>query len=428
MKLDVESLGTIYEMADQGAELAASRLTPMTGLGTRVAVTRLEFTAPAAVRGRLDDGRRRRGVHTGFSGGLDGTALVLFDDDSAEDVLSSVLEGIEGADEVRRSALSEVGQIITSGFVDGWADVLDRTIDLEMPSFVAGSEPDAFLSEADYDLMHDELALLFGSRVETDGASVEFEHLLFPDHESLMALFARQNSGGGRAIEYEKLTGFDRMVRHGATRVTDHLTKMTGIDASIDVRRVNFVSLDAIPRGLPTEPHVSVAFSFDGLPSGYLLVLFDQSSAESLVDAATEEGEGELDEFGRDTVGEISNIMASALLDGWANMLDTTIDHSTPAYAHDMGAAVVDPLIVGLSDDQEFAFVFDTRITALDATFDCEIYAIPDEADLERALDRLDLSRVGGTAAEAEFTSATADVDRAPDDLEPAGAIPEVEE
>jgi chemotaxis protein CheC len=109
--------------------------------------------------------------------------------------------------------------------------------------------------------------------------------------------------------------------------------------------------------------------------------------------------------------------MASGLLDGWANMLDTTIDHSTPAYAHDMGAAVIDPLAVGLGAEQEFAFVFDTRITATETELDLDIYAIPDEESLEAALDRLDPSLVEHTPTQAEFDDAAAGVTSDPGGL-----------
>jgi hypothetical protein len=68
-----------------------------------------------------------------------------------------------------------------------------------------------------------------------------------------------------------------------------------------------------------------------------------------------------------------------------------------------MGAAVVDPLIVGLVERQEFAFVFDTRIDAVDTAFDIDIYVIPDEDDLRSALDRLDVDRVDDAAVSADY-------------------------
>jgi chemotaxis protein CheC len=128
-----------------------------------------------------------------------------------------------------------------------------------------------------------------------------------------------------------------------------------------------------------------------------------------------------LSAMGRDAVQELSNVMASGLLDGWANLLDTTIDHTTPTFAHDMGPAVVDPLIVGLSEGQEFAFVFDTRLQAVDTEFDLDIYAIPDETDLERALERLDVTAVESVPMQAKFSAATGGPTS--DDLQELGDI-----
>jgi chemotaxis protein CheC len=80
-----------------------------------------------------------------------------------------------------------------------------------------------------------------------------------------------------------------------------------------------------------------------------------------------------------------------------------------------MGPAAVDPLIVGLSDDQEFAFVFDTRIEAADAAFDVDVYVIPDERDLERALEAVDVDRVDEATANAGDDVDVRDLDE--DDL-----------
>ena len=403
MMLDVEALGTFYEMAREGAELAAGRLTPMTGIQTRVGVTRLDFTTGPAIRAELDDGVRKVGIRVELSGGIDGTSLLLFDEESAREVAATLTEGLEAG--LTQSAVAEVSQIMNSGFVDGWADVLGTEIDVSTPEYVDGTTPDAFL-DADDVAPTDELALVFRSKIEAVGTEFAFKHYFMPERDSIEELFERRTSG--YSLEYEKLVGFDRMAHRGAETVAENLTKMTGIDMDVDIRRINFVSLDAIPEDIPAEPQVSVAFSFDGLPSGYLLFLFSERSANQLVEATVGESAGDegLSPMGRDAVQELSNIMASGLLDGWANLLDTTIDHTTPTFAHDMGAAVVDPLIVGLSEGQEFAFVFDTRLKAVDTEFDLDIYAIPNETDLERALERLDVTDVESVQVQAEFSVA----------------------
>jgi chemotaxis protein CheC len=412
MRVDVDTLGTFYEMAHEGAGLAADRLTPMTDIRARVGVTRLNFTTPAAVRAELDDGVRKVGVRVRLSSGLEGTSLVLFDEESAREVADSLLTAVPEADrdgDLSKSAIVEVCQIMNSGFVDGWADVLGTGIDVSAPEYVAGTDPAAFLAADDVaDGAGEELAVTFRSKIEAVATEIGFQHYFLPDGDSIRDLFGR--GSGEMAIEYEKLAGFDHMATQGARTVAENLSKMTGIDMEVEIRRINFISLDAIPRDVPSERLVSVAFSFSGLPSGYLLFLYDRASAAELVAATVgEDSGGDLGAMERDAIQELSNIMASGMLDGWANVLDSSIDHSTPAYTYDMGAAVVDPLVVGLSDRQEFAFVFDTHIEAVDVEFDLDIYAIPGEESLRAALDRLEVDRVGEAPVTADFEAVESD-------------------
>jgi chemotaxis protein CheC len=431
MKLDVTALGTFYEMAREGAGLAAARLNSISDIDSRVKVTRLHFTQRSELRSILHDDGEKVGIRVPLNGGLAGTSVLLFDRESAKTVVRTLVDDVddEPTDDLATSAIVELCNIMNGGFVDGWADVLQTEIDVAAPEYVVGDAVTAFVDEDAFGSLHDELALLFRSQIETTDTEVGFEHYLVPRHDSFARLFETQADQSG--IEYEKLAGFDQMAQYGSVRVAEYLTKMTGIEMDVDIRRINFISLDAIPETVPNDPLVSVAFSFDGTLSGFLLFLFEPESANELVDATVGETHGHgLGAFEQDAIKELSNVMTSGLLDGWANMLDVTIDHSTPAYSHDMGAAVVDPLIVGLSEVQEFAFVFDTRVHAVDTQFDVDIYAIPDEADLERALDRLNANRVDRSleagVTEPEFRSREFD----PDDVEEiaAGALEELED
>jgi chemotaxis protein CheC len=401
MRLNVDTLGTFYEMARQGAGLAADRLTELSGVESRVADTRIEFTTAEAVRSRLATADDRAGTVVDLSGGLDGETLLVFDADSARSVAATLVEAVDDrrvdrpVEELVDSAVPEFCAIVNNGFVDGWANVLDREVELSAPRYVSGEAlPDAVEAGG-----VDGVAVLFRSRIETDAAGLSLDHYFLPG-AATTELFAAEEG-----IAYESLVGFDRVAQRGADRVTGDLSKLTGIETTIDVRRVSFVALDAIPAAVPNEALASVAFSFTGTPSGYLLFLYDGYSARRLARTMTGSApDSGLDEMGRDAVKEASNIMASGLLDGWANALETSIEHSTPAFTWDLGPAAVDPLVIALSRRQEFAFVFDTRIEADDRSFDVSIYVIPEESDLVRAVDAVDPDR-------AERASAAADVD-----------------
>ncbi|RQG92512.1 chemotaxis protein CheC [Natrarchaeobius chitinivorans] len=413
MKLDVNALGTFYRMAREGTGLAAGRLTHMTGVETRVGVTKLNFMRGREIRRNFEDSRSKVGVRVELSGAIEGHSLIVFERENAIQIVETLLEEADPdsnleveADEfdrMSRSATTEVGHIMNSGFVDGWADVLETVIDVSTPEFVDGKTAEPFFEDVDEAPERDDLALLFQSRIEAVDTEIGFNHYLFPKRESMATLLDRLRTSDG--IEYDKLDGFDRMAERGAEEVAKTATTLTGIETSVDIRRLNFVSLETIPEQVPDEKLVSVAFEFEGVPSGYLIFLFDEQSAREIVDAMVpssidEDGFGEM---GTSAIEELGNIMASGFLDGWANVLDTAIDHSTPEFVHDFGGAAVDPVIVKLGTNQEFAFVFDTHVVADDREFDCEVYAIADESDLERALNDLDVDRIEETPTTATF-------------------------
>jgi chemotaxis protein CheC len=421
MRLDTTALGTFHEMAREGAGIAASRLTGIAEVEARVGITKLNFVRGEEIRNELAAGGEKVGVRVELSGAIEGHSMVVFDADSARRVLETLLgdefedrapaAGSDAAkadpaaaefDELSQSAMEEVGQIINSGFVDGWADVLETAIDMTTPEFVQGAEPDPFLEGLDAAPGEDDMAIMFRSQIEAVGEAIEFTHYLFPDHDDFAELLDRLRETEG--IEYDKLVGFDRMAQRGAEEVADNVSTMTGFDTEIELRRLNFVPMSAIPQELGNRRLIAVAFEFDGTPSGYLVFCFEEESAETVVEGMLPTAPDDpFGEMGQSAIEELSNIMASGFLDGWANVLDTNIDHTPPEYSHDMGAAVMDPIVLQFGESQDYAFVFDTHVQAADREFDVEIYAIPDEDDLERALSELDVDRIDDEPIEAEF-------------------------
>ncbi|WP_435360462.1 chemotaxis protein CheC [Haloarchaeobius sp. DFWS5] len=406
MKLDITALGTFYEMAREGAGLAAGRLTRMTDVETRVGVTKLNFMRGSEIRTEFADDTPKVGIRVELDGGLDGHSIIIFERAAALRIVETLVGSTDDGefDEMNRSAMTELGQIMNAGFIDGWADVLGRVIDVSTPEFIEGTTAEPFIGDLDTAPDNDDLALLFQSQIEATDTEIGFKHYLFPERESMAEILEQHGDPDSRGIEYDKLAGFDDMAQQGAKEVASNITTLTGMETSVKIRRLKFASLEAIPQEIDDEMLVGVAHELDGTPSGYLLFLFDERSAREVVEATLpsppDEGFGEL---GKSAIKELGNIMASGFIDGWANVLDTTIDHSPPQYIHDYGAAVIDPVIIQLGENQDFAFVFDTVIMANDREFDCSIYAIPDERDLERALNDLDIDRIEDAETKADF-------------------------
>ncbi|WP_276301441.1 chemotaxis protein CheC [Halorussus lipolyticus] len=376
MNVDIESLGTFSRTAQEGAQRAAENLTGMTGIETAVDVTEVTL-ASADDLARADE---RVGIAIDFEGGIDGTSLLTFSPETEETLLDTLLPG-EGLD---KSAVEEVGNVVTSGFVGGWADHLETTIDITPPEYVEGSGEE-LLDEVGFDRNQ---AFVFRSEVSAVGEELDIEFHMFPDDDSLREML----TGGEDQIPVEKLTTLREMARTGAETASETVSAMTGIDTGVDITQLSFVPVEAVPGELADRQHVGVVLEFEGVLGGYILILFDEASARDVVTALVP-GTDEVESFEgpqRSAMKEIGNVMTSSFIDGWANVLDTTIDISPPQFVHDMGRAVAQSVVARLGQRQAFAFLFDATLRADDREFDCEIYAIPDESGLQSALDDLD--------------------------------------
>ncbi|MFB6304298.1 MAG: chemotaxis protein CheC [Haloferacaceae archaeon] len=407
MRIDLDRLGTFNELAHQGAERAAESLGTLTGVAPDVAATTVDLARQHDIVQELSVGEYV-GVTIGFDGALAGEALIVFDAEGARRLVRSLPGPTPQGREAVRSRISEVGNILVSGFTDGWADHLGAAIEITPPTFVAGSG--RRLIPADTDLEDDDQVFAFSSFLETMDATAEAAVYLFPEREGFRRVLADQLPDADAPVPLDRLRTFNRMAARGAERAGENVTTMTGTETTVDVSRLRFLPTERLPERTSDRPRVGVTAELRGMPSGHLLVLFDEESAATVAERL---GAGAVeDEFTamhRSAVEEVGNIMISGFIDGWANVLDTTIQHTPPEFVHDSGSDVVRPVAADLAARQDYAFVFDSRVETTDDAVTCTIYTLPDEAELRRALDSLSV----GDSPEA----LAAEMDADPDDL-----------
>ena len=407
MNLDVESLRTFSSLAQSGAEEAADSLSTLTGFDSRVAVTKVEMSTRSDVEQEFRE-RDLVSVHIGFSGGLDGRTVLAFDRDRAVSLVDALVPGAaEDPDsDLATSGLKELGNIMLGGFIDGWADFLGERIDITTPTYVEldadrslvdvidacdaddadGATPDIALGSGarEADQTH---VLAFQNHLETVDEEAGFHIYMLPTRDSVRRIVDAAGDGDD-ALPVETFTTFSRMIAEGSGQASADLTAMTGIDTDVDVSRLSFVPIEGVPMQLTDEARRGVVLEFTGTPSGYIAILFDPESAESVADALMPGMDAD-PAMRKSAIQEIGNIVTSGFLDGWADTLGTTIDISPPTYVDDIGSAIVDPLVTELARTQEYAFLIDSAIATPDETFTCDIYALPDERELRTAFERL---------------------------------------
>ncbi|MFC6825921.1 chemotaxis protein CheC [Halopelagius fulvigenes] len=392
MNLDVQSLRTFSRLAHSGAERAAGSLTQLTGVETCVNVTKIEVSTRGDVEREFVE-QDLVSVHIGFNGGIDGRTVLAFDRDRAVELVDILVPGAaEQPDgEMATSGLKELGNIMLGGFIDGWADFLETSIDITTPTFVdveSRGALDDITGDSGFEMdTGEDHVLAFRNQLETADEKVNFYIYMLPTHDSIDTISTVAGSEG-KTVPVESFTSFSEMITDGAEQASEDLTAMTGSETTVEVSRLSFVPIEAVPMELTEETRLGVVLEFEGLPSGYIAILFDRESADNLAESLMPGMEADA-AMRQSAIQEIGNITTSGFLDGWANALETTIEISPPTYVEDLGSAIIDPLATELAQSQEHAFLIDSTIVTDNDEFTCDIYALPNEAQLREALNRL---------------------------------------
>ncbi|WP_144925627.1 chemotaxis protein CheC [Halorubrum salsamenti] len=396
MRVDVRALGACNRLAERGAGQAAGALTDLTGTDLSVEVTGASVASGEDLAEAFA-GRESIGVSVDLRGGLEGEAVLAFDADNVDALLSL----LPGGASMGRSAVTEVGNIALGGFLDGWANYLGTAIDMTPPRYF---EADGAAVLPDGALAGDGV-FLFESRLDATTADLDFSIYMLPDSGKFRDLVvgktapaaapgadgeAGNDGADSTAVPYESLSTFASLAKRGSANAADNIAMMTGLTTSVDVSRLRFVPLADVPAEVGVEPHAGTVFELQGEPSGYLAILFEEESAAKIAASMLPtEPDEPLGGMAENALCELGNVMTSGFIDGWANVLGTSITHSPPEFVHDIGSAAISPLVAKLSQRQDYGFVIDAAIRTEGVQARCDVYALPDERELTRALDRL---------------------------------------
>ena len=183
MMVDIRKLSFINEMAKVGTNGVADNMSKLTGEDAQMEVTKTNFIDVDDIESQLDGGKRL-GVRVRLLDEPHGHILVLFPETSAKKITAIMLRDVvDDMDDVSgkmaRSAVEEMGNMMASGFIDGWADVLGRAIDIAAPQLVYASTGDIVTRTAN--LGGDDLALFFDSDLAVPSYQIEAEIYAFPD-------------------------------------------------------------------------------------------------------------------------------------------------------------------------------------------------------------------------------------------------------
>jgi chemotaxis protein CheC len=196
-------------------------------------------------------------------------------------------------------------------------------------------------------------------------------------------------------LDIRKLGLFNKMAKEGGNTVADHLSQMTGMETEMDITKINFIDIPDIKTHVGHEKQIGISIEMLEPPHGHILFLFNADSAKELARGMigdmgdTDSSESGFTDMERSAIEEIGNIMTSGFIDGWANVLETTIDMSTPTFTYGPGSGMVDDLV---GDRQnEMALMFDSRVRALESDINVTVYTFPELEELVGLMQQIEV-------------------------------------
>ena len=181
--VDIRKLSFINKMAKVGTNGVAENMSKLTGEDAQMEVTKTTFVDVDDLESQLDPGKRV-GVRVRLLDAPHGHILILFPEESAKKITALMLRDVVDdmsnvSGKMARSAVEEMGNMMASGFIDGWADVLGRGIDIAAPQLVYAPAGDIVSRTAN--LGEEDLALFFDSDLSVPSYQIEAEIYAFPD-------------------------------------------------------------------------------------------------------------------------------------------------------------------------------------------------------------------------------------------------------
>ncbi|WP_336037626.1 chemotaxis protein CheC [Halobacterium yunchengense] len=385
MRVALDSLAAFGRTGDRGGGRAADSLEALTGVPAYCDLTRVTLVDADGLSAFLGDAATRIAVP--FDGALSGRAVVSYERSFAARVADALGTG--------DGALPEVANILTSGFVDAWAEQVDGTIDVDPPETVA--DPAAVVDDA---AVADGAAFVFESRValaDVDGAC---QFAVLPDVDPFLAYL----DGGADAPSAERFAAYAQLTAESAAAVADHLAVMTGLDPDGVESHLGFVPVQRVPALLDDDAYEGAVFETEGAVDAVVAVLFDEREPGVVADAVLP-GDDYDPAIAESAVAELGNVAASGVVDGWANAVDTTIDVSTPSHVRDDGRAVLDTVAAAYGRQADAVTVVDATV-ALGADLTCRVCAFPSPRDVDA------LGEVADALADGETTDSHAGSDQ----------------
>ncbi len=163
----------------------------------------------------------------------------------------------------------------------------------------------------------------------------------------------------------EHLDALREISNVGMGNAATALSQMVSDRVELHVPSVSLVDIVDVPDliGGAEQVVVGVTMQIHGDACGNILLVFPEQSAHRLVNKllGKDASASRFDEMAESALKEVGNILASSYLGAMGSLINLTLIPSIPAFAHDMAGAIIDYLLIELSEVGDQALMLETE-------------------------------------------------------------------
>jgi chemotaxis protein CheC len=201
--VDIRKLTIIGKLIQHGAKNVASSLSTMAGIEADVKIKSLSFVEPDDIPKEIGRGEFYH-ANIRLTEPPYGVFLMTLDGQTAGQIAEHMTgQQVDGElNQMHESALQEMCNILTSGFIDGIANTLDTTINMETPTLEL-ARSDQIAEQALSHIHSDSLSIVLDSTVDLAEQDTQFQLRIFlvPDPGAFVNLIDKLDVEEIRDIE-----------------------------------------------------------------------------------------------------------------------------------------------------------------------------------------------------------------------------------
>ncbi len=193
--VELENLETLKGMGDNSAAIVMESLSEMLCMEVEMDVSAVHVDTIKSIPEVLElpDGVIV-GASVGFSGDIAGTVLTILSVESARKMADILLAGMDEEEptgvltEMQESAILEIGNILTSPFIDVMADATSMVLTQSPPS-IACDTLSTLIDQSMGGSQISDFAIVFNSALHVVNQDIDCNILMLPDPDKIELLF-----------------------------------------------------------------------------------------------------------------------------------------------------------------------------------------------------------------------------------------------